>query len=83
MLTPTDLHQIADRAESLARTADWHRRTNRAEVLRHIAADALCAADPEYPCAASLASVESWLLDDDELYLALPAETTSQIGMAA
>ena len=73
-----NLTAIEAAANKLASAAEWHRdRTTfedqrkgyakRAADLRHIAMDAASAADPEYPCTASLESVTWWLEGDDEL----------------
>ncbi len=76
--TPATLTAIAAAAYRLAAEAEWHRDWTqfdaireiyaaRAESYRDIAADALCATDPAYPCEASLASVMESFAEDDDL----------------
>jgi hypothetical protein len=65
-----NLPAIEAAALKLADRYAYHGRHETARALRHIAADAASAGDDEYPCAASLESVEEWLAWDDELALA-------------
>lgn len=86
-----DLAAVEAAARKLADNAEFHAARStmapvregylrRAADLRHIAADAACANDPEYPCDASLQSVLTWLWDDTDL---ARASQQSTWGMGA
>jgi hypothetical protein len=66
-MTTINFTAVQAAAEKLAGIAADCARIDRAADLLHIAHDAWCAGDPDYPCLASAESVAEWLVDDEEL----------------
>jgi hypothetical protein len=78
LYTSGQLNAVAAAAERKLARGGWSARY--ADELAHIASDARSAADPEYPCGASLHSVMSYLEGDDDL--AWAAESYVPAGAA-
>ena len=65
--TTIDLAAAEAAALRLAADCEYHHAPKSAAYWRHVAYDAACAADSEYPCEASLASVLETFNEDDAL----------------